>query len=203
MGGQHPLFQKVAICRARVQGRGSHSLWNALETLSPMSQFRYYFISVNLRLVNKLTIEVGNFFTDAMRDSNSHEFEEMVDPITCTPEEESAESLGEIDETLTEKESSVTTAFSWSNMLSHNCCGATKRPKMDDTVVVESCYKFQLCLFWNFPLNLKGKPFHTRFHVKGVAPPSSVQSFPFCFSLVLKTQLNHWTKRMVSTWLTT
>ena len=103
-----------------------------------MSQFRYYFISVNLRLVNKLTIELGNFFTDAMRDSNSHEFEEMVYPITCTPEEESAESLGEIDETLTEKESSVTTAFSWSNVSSQNRGGSAKprRSKIDNSVVV-------------------------------------------------------------------
>ena len=35
--------------------------------------------NVNLRLKNKLTSEIGNFFTDTMRDSNSHEFEEMVD----------------------------------------------------------------------------------------------------------------------------
>jgi len=38
-----------------------------------------------------------------MRDSNSHEFKEMVDPITCTPNEEPEESLDEIDQTLTEK----------------------------------------------------------------------------------------------------
>ena len=31
---------------------------------------------------------MGNFFTDTIRDSNSHEFEERVDPITCTPNEE-------------------------------------------------------------------------------------------------------------------
>ena len=29
----------------------------------------------NLRLLNKLTSEMDDFFTDAMRDSNSHEFE--------------------------------------------------------------------------------------------------------------------------------
>jgi len=38
-----------------------------------------------------------------MRDSNSDEFEEMVDPITCTPNEEPEESLDGIDETLMEK----------------------------------------------------------------------------------------------------
>ena len=58
---------------------------------------------------------MGNFFTDTMRDSNSYEFEEMVDPITCTPNEEPEENIVEIDETFSEKESSVTTVFSWSN----------------------------------------------------------------------------------------
>jgi len=43
-----------------------------------------------------------------MRDSNSHEFEEMVDPITCTPNEEPEENIVEIDETFSEKESSFT-----------------------------------------------------------------------------------------------
>jgi len=43
--------------------------------------------------MNKLTSEMGDFFTDAMRDSNSHEFEEIVDPITCMPNEELEESL--------------------------------------------------------------------------------------------------------------
>jgi hypothetical protein len=94
------------------------------------------YVYVNLRLVNKLTTEMGDFFTDAMRDSNSHEFEEIVDPITCTPNEEPEESLDEIDEILTEKESSVTTAFSWSNVSLHNRGGATKRPKIDNTLVV-------------------------------------------------------------------
>jgi len=73
------------------------------------------YLYVNLRLMNKLTSEMGNFFTDTMRDSNSHEFEEMVDPITCTPNEEPEENIVEIDETFSEKESSVTTVFSWSN----------------------------------------------------------------------------------------
>jgi len=61
---------------------------------------------------------MGNFFNDAMCDSNSHEFEEIVNPITCMPNEEPEESLDEIDKTLTAKESSVTTAFSWSNVSS-------------------------------------------------------------------------------------
>jgi len=71
-----------------------------------------------------------------MRDSNSDEFEEMVDPITCTPNEEPEESLDEIDETLTEKKSSVTTAFSWSNVSSQNRGGTSKRPRIDNSVVV-------------------------------------------------------------------
>ena len=63
--------------------------------------------------MNNLTSEMGNFFTDTMRDSNSHEFEEMVDPITCTSNEEPGENIVEIDETFAKKESSVTTVFSW------------------------------------------------------------------------------------------
>ena len=51
------------------------------------------YLYVNLRLMNKLTSEMGNFFTDTMRDSNSHEFEEIVDPITCTPNEEPEENM--------------------------------------------------------------------------------------------------------------
>jgi len=58
---------------------------------------------VNLCLMNKLTSEMGNFFTNTMHDSNSHEFEEMVDPITCTPNEEHEENIVEIDETFSEK----------------------------------------------------------------------------------------------------
>jgi len=86
--------------------------------------------------LNKLTSETGDFFTDAMRDSNSHEFDEIVDPITCIPNEEIEERLDEIDETLSEKEASVATAFSWSNVSSENRGGATKRSKMDDKVIV-------------------------------------------------------------------
>ena len=72
------------------------------------------YLYVNLRLMNKLTSEMGNFLTDTMRESNSHwhESEEMVDPITCTPNEEPEKSIVEIDETFSEKESSVTTVFS-------------------------------------------------------------------------------------------
>ena len=51
------------------------------------------YLYVNLRLLNKLTSEMGDFFTDAMRDSNSHAFEEIVDPITCIPNEKLEESL--------------------------------------------------------------------------------------------------------------
>jgi len=90
--------------------------------------------------MNKLTSEMGNFFTDTMRDSNSHEFEEMVDPITCTSNEEPEENILEIDETFSEKESSVTTVFSWSNFSVQNCGSAAtsgaKRHKVDSSVVV-------------------------------------------------------------------
>jgi len=95
-----------------------------------------FYLYVNLRLLNKLTSELGDFFTDAMRDSNSHEFEEIVDPITCIPDEEIEERLHEIDETLLEKEASDVTAFSWSNVSSEIRGGATKRSKMDDKVVI-------------------------------------------------------------------
>jgi hypothetical protein len=75
-----------------------------------------------------------------MRDSNSHEFEEMVDPITCTPNEEPEENIVEIDETLSEKESSVTTVFSWLNVSVKNRGSAetsgAKRHKVDSSVVV-------------------------------------------------------------------
>jgi len=55
---------------------------------------------------------MGDFFSDAMRDSNSLEFEEIVEPITCIPNEEIEERLDEIDKTLSEKEATVVTAFS-------------------------------------------------------------------------------------------
>jgi len=95
---------------------------------------------VNLRLMNKLTSEMGNFFTDTMRDSNSYEFEEMVDPITCTPNEEPEENIVEIDETFSEKESSVTTVFSWTKFSVQNrgsaATSGAKRHKVDSSVVV-------------------------------------------------------------------
>ena len=61
------------------------------------------YLYVNLRLMNKLTSQMDNFFTDTMRDSNSHEFDIIVDPITCTPNEEPKENIVEIDETFSEK----------------------------------------------------------------------------------------------------
>jgi len=64
-----------------------------------MSQYKCCYLYVSLRLLNKLTSEMGDFFTDAMRDSKSHEFEEIVNPITCMPNKELEESLDEIDET--------------------------------------------------------------------------------------------------------
>ena len=94
------------------------------------------YLYVNLSLLNTLTGEMGEFFTDVMRDSNSHEFEEIVDPITYIPSEEIEERLDEIDETLLEKEASVVTVCSWSNVSSENRGGATKRSKMDDKVLV-------------------------------------------------------------------
>ena len=56
----------------------------------------YLRVYVNLRLMNKLTSEMGNFFTNTMHDSNS----QMVDPITYTPNEEPEENIVEIDETF-------------------------------------------------------------------------------------------------------
>jgi len=77
-----------------------------------------------------------DFFTDVMRSSNSHEFKAIVYSITFMPNEELEESLDQIDETLTEKESSITTAFSWSNVSLQNRCGSAKRSKIDNSVVV-------------------------------------------------------------------
>jgi len=95
-------------------------------------------VIVNLRLMNKLTM--GNFFTDTMRDSNIHEFEEMVDPITCTPNEEPEDNIVEIDETFSEKKSSVTTVFSWPNFSVQNrgssATSGAKQHKFDSSVVV-------------------------------------------------------------------
>jgi len=97
------------------------------------------YLYVNLRLMDKLTSEMGNFFTDTMHDSNIHEFEEMVDPITCTPNQEPEENIVEIDENFSEKESSVTTVFSWPNFSVQNRgSGATsgaKRHKVDSSVI--------------------------------------------------------------------
>jgi len=99
-----------------------------------------FYLYVNLRLMNKLTSGMGHFFTDTMRDSKSHEFEEMVDPITCTPNEEPEENIVEIDETFSEKESSVTTVFSWPNFSVQNrgstATSGAKRHKVDSSVVV-------------------------------------------------------------------
>jgi len=98
------------------------------------------YLYVNSRLMNNLTSEMGNFFTDTMRDSNSHEFEEMVDPITCTPNEEPEENIVEIDETFSEKESSVTTVFSWSKFSVQNrgsaAISGAERHKVHSSVVV-------------------------------------------------------------------
>jgi len=98
------------------------------------------YLYFNLFLMNKLTGEMGNFFTDTMRDSNSHEFEEMLDPITCTPNEEPEENIVEIDETFSEKESRFTTVFSWSKFSIQNrgsaaTSGAVPH-KVDSSVVV-------------------------------------------------------------------
>jgi len=90
--------------------------------------------------MDKLTSEMFNFFTDTMRDSNSHKFEEMVDPITCMPNKEPEENIVEIDETFSETESSVTTVFSWPKFSVQNRGSATisgaKRHKVDSSVVV-------------------------------------------------------------------
>ena len=65
-----------------MQGRGSHSHRNALKTFECHSTNVALSLCQFACLLNKLTSELGNFFTDAMRDSNSHEFEEIVDPFT-------------------------------------------------------------------------------------------------------------------------
>jgi len=145
MGGQHPLLQKVAIrlfevCPQSASVERVCMAEGVIHTemrskLSKVTEQMLLYLYVNLRLLNKLTSE-GDFFTDAMCDSNSHEFEEIVHPITWIPNEEIEERLDEIDETLSEKESSVFTAFSWSNVSSENRGGTTKRSKMDDKVVV-------------------------------------------------------------------
>jgi len=146
MGGLHPLLQKVSIRLFEVcpQSASVERVCKAegvihTETRSRLSNVTVQmllYLYVNLRLLNKLTSELGDFFTDGTRDSNSHEFEEIVDPITCIPNEEIEERLDEIGETLSEKEASVVTAFSWSNVSSENRGGSTKRSKMDDKVVV-------------------------------------------------------------------
>ena len=73
-----------------------------------------------------------------MRDSNSHKFEGMVDPITCTPNEEPEENIVEIGETFSGKESSVTTVFSWPNFSVQNrgsaATSGAKRHKVDSSV---------------------------------------------------------------------
>ena len=113
MRGQHPLLQKVAtrlfevspqsasVERVSKAERVIHS--EKRSRLSDVTVQMLLYLYFKLRLVNKLTSEMGNIFTDAMRDSNSDDFEEMVDPITCTLNKEPEESLDEIDETLTEK----------------------------------------------------------------------------------------------------
>ena len=108
--------------------------------LSNVTEQMLLYLYVNLRLMKKLTSEMGNFFTDTTRDSNSHEFEEMVDPIACTPNQEPEENIVETDETFSVKESSVTTVFSRSNFSVQNRGSATtsgaKRHKVDSSVVV-------------------------------------------------------------------
>ena len=49
--------------------------------------------------------------------------------------EKREEHLEEIDETLSEKEAGVVTAFSWSNVSSENRGGGTKRSKMGKVVI--------------------------------------------------------------------
>jgi len=91
MGGQHPLLQKVAIrlfevCPQSASVERVCMAEGVIHTemrskLSKVTAQMLLYLYVNLRLLNKLTSE-GDFFTDAMCDSNSHEFEEIVHPIT-------------------------------------------------------------------------------------------------------------------------
>jgi len=107
MGGQHPLLQKVAIRLFEVcpQSASVERVCKAegvihtemCSRLSNVTVEMLLYLYVNLRLLNKLTSKLGDFFTDAMRDSNSHEFEEILDPITCIPNDEIEERLDEID----------------------------------------------------------------------------------------------------------
>ena len=91
---------------------------------------------------------MGYFFTDVMRDSNSHEFEEIVDPITCIPNEEIEERLDEIDETLSEKEASVVTAFSWSNVSSeYRDFAHTDRSEHFDTHIHTHTHMYCLLMY--------------------------------------------------------
>ena len=142
MGGQHPLLQKVAIylfevCLQSASVERMCKSEGVIHTemrsrLSNVTVQMLLYLYVNLSLLNTLTGEMGDF----LRDSNSHEFEEIVDPITYIPSEEIEERLDEIDETLLEKEASVVTVCSWSNVSSENRGGAIKRSKMDDKVLV-------------------------------------------------------------------
>jgi len=96
MGGQHPLLQKVAIrlfevCPQSASVERVCKAEGVIHTemrsrLSNVTVQMLLYLYVNLRPLNKLTREMGDF--DAMRDSNSHEFEEIVDLITCIPNEE-------------------------------------------------------------------------------------------------------------------
>jgi len=91
MEGQHPLLQKVAIRLFEVSPQ-SASVERVCKAEGVIRS------EMSSRLSN-VTVQIA----ETMRDSNSDKFEKMVDPITCTSNEEPEESLNEIDETLTEK----------------------------------------------------------------------------------------------------
>ena len=103
MGGQHPQLQKVAIRLFEVcpQSASVEQVCKAegviytemRSRLSNVTVQILLYLYVNLCLLNKMTSEKGDFFPDAIRDSNSHEYEEIVDPITCIPNEEIEECL--------------------------------------------------------------------------------------------------------------
>ena len=95
MGGHHSLLQKAAIrlfevCLQSASVERECKAEGVIHTemrssLSNVTVQMLLYLYVNLRFLNKLTSEMGDFFTDDMRDSNSHEFEEIVHPITCIP----------------------------------------------------------------------------------------------------------------------
>ena len=113
MGEQFPKLQVVAVrlFEASPQSASVERVCKAegvvhtsmRARLSNVTVQMLLYLYVNLRLINKLTSEMGDFFLDAMRDSNNEEFEEIVDPITCPRNVEMEEEVEELDETISDQ----------------------------------------------------------------------------------------------------